>query len=169
MNIEFERSMAMLSGQSNAKFDLNRLSDGDRAEINHALDMLMEGLSLQNWLTGGTLRCAWGNTIEQVRIFVAKFTEINPAVRYVRDTSHEKCQKMDMMRTTSVDGDRHINCPVDERDNWTAMAAQKIQYGTTTIARKIKEFVSGTPRATTPQVRAPQMQISRERERERER
>ena len=57
MDMDFERTLAMLSGQSAQEFEACQLTDADKAIIDNAIGVLYSGLSLpkmDGWFdTGG--------------------------------------------------------------------------------------------------------------------
>ena len=67
MDNHFEKTMAILNGESVVDLEIATLCEMDRIQITNALDLIFQGLSLRNWLTGGILRDAWQNALDQLR------------------------------------------------------------------------------------------------------
>lgn len=147
MDLDFEKTIAMLNGESVENIELEQLTELDRIQITNALDLIFQGLSLQNWLAGGTLRDAWQNALDQLREYVFSISITNSATLFARQVTFE-------MRTTWTEKMRtapHTNTPIqctdEQRVTWANNAEVKIQNGVDLLMRKIKGFVTGTPHA----------------------
>ena len=153
MDMEFEKTLAMLSGQSAEDFEASQLSDADKTIINNAIEVLYSGLALQQWLGGVTLGQAWTGAMDALRDTVFAIPVENTATKYTRYATFEHIRKMKIKMTSVAHTNKYINCPPDKFDAWTLDANTKIQNGMDIIRRKIMEFTSGTPRkAVTPSV-----------------
>ena len=67
MTMEFDKTMAILGGQTVDSFLSRQLTERDKTQIRNAIDLLFSGLSLRNWLAGGVLRDAWQNALNIVQ------------------------------------------------------------------------------------------------------
>lgn len=173
MDFDFEKTLAMLSGQSAQDFDAVQITDADKTIINNAIEVLFTGISLQQWLTGLQLGAAWTKSFDILRDIVFAIPVENLATKYVRFATFEHIRKMKIKMTSAAHTNEYIKCPPEKRDAWNADAETKIQNGTEIIRRKIMEFTPGGAARTsaTPSI-MPQFQEifnSRDYERERER
>lgn len=178
MDMEFEKTLAMLSGQSAQDFDAIQICDADKTIINNAIEVLFTGISLQQWLTGAQLGQAWVKACDILRDIVFSIPIENHATKYVRWATFEHIRKTKIKMTSVAHTNEYIKCPPDKRDAWMADAETKIQDGTDIIRRKIMEFTPGaavrkpaTP-SLTPQFKeifdSRKYENQREHERERE-
>ena len=151
MSMDFEKTMAMLSGQSVDTFMLNQLTDQDKAQINNAIDTLFSGLSLKNWLDGGTLGNAWKNALDTLRDVVFAFPYNNPATKYAQSAVFIHRQKWHSQIVASRDAQETIKCPTNQRDAWYQDANIKIQNSVEILRQKISDFESDTPRTGNTQ------------------
>lgn len=173
MDFDFEKTLAMLSGQSAQDFDAVQINDADKTIINNAVEVLFTGISLQQWLTGVQLGVAWTKSFDILRDIVFAIPIENLATKYVRFATFEHIRKMKIKMTATAHTNEYIKCPPEKREAWNADAESKIQDGLDIIRRKIMEFAPGgmTRTGTTPST-MPQFQEifnSRDYERERER
>ena len=147
MDKDFEKTMALLNGESVKHFDTNQLSDTDKTQITNALDLIFQGLSLRNWLMGGVLRDAWQNALDQLREMVFAIDNVNAATIFARTVAFDMRtiwrEKMRTAPRTNIP----IQCPDDKRDAWLTDAEIKIQNGTELLMQKINNFTSGSPNA----------------------
>lgn len=151
MDKDFEKTLAMLNGESVEHFETSQLSDTDRTQITNALDLIFQGLSLRNWLGGGILRDAWQNALDQIRDMVFAIDNVNAATIFARAAVFDmRTIWLDKMRTAPRTN-MPIQCPESKRDAWIADADAKIQNGTELLMHKINSFVSGTPRGDNTQ------------------
>ena len=172
MDLDFEKTLAMLSGQSAQEFDAQQLSDADKTIIDNAIEVLFTGISLQQWLNGGTLGNAWIKSMDILRDSIFAIPVENMATKYVRFATFEHIRKTKIKMTSVAHTNEYIKCPDDKRDAWHADAQAKIQNGMEIIRRKIMEFAPGaTPKKANPTVMPKFQEIfnSREYDRERER
>lgn len=147
MDINFEKTMAMLNGESTTGIEIATLCELDRIQITNALDLIFQGLSLRNWLAGGVLRDAWQNALDQLREMVFSITNVNPATIFARQATFEMRTTWQNKMTTSGHTNMPIQCPENQRDEWANNAEIKIQNGTELLMQKINNFTSGTPNA----------------------
>ena len=172
MDTDFEKTLAMLSGQSAHEFDSLQVSDADKTIINNAIEVLFTGISLQQWLGGVQLGVAWTKSFDILRDIVFAIPIENLATKYVRFATFEHIRKMKIKMTATAHTNEYIKCPPEKRDAWNADAESKIQNGLEIIRRKIMEFSPGGARkAATPSMTPRFQEIfnSRDYERERER
>ncbi|MBE6457950.1 MAG: hypothetical protein E7011_04060 [Alphaproteobacteria bacterium] len=176
MDIEFEKTLAMLSGQSAAEFDACQLTDADKQIIDNAIGVLYSGLSLLKWLDGGTLGAAWLAAMDALRDAIFSIPVNNMATNYVRYATFEHIRKMKIKMTSVAHTNEYINCPPEKRAAWTEDANTKIQNGMDIIRRKIMDWAPGTPQTPVSPSPAPQFReifnsrtLERERQHERER
>ena len=152
MDMDFERTLAMLSGQSAQEFEACQLGDADKQIIDNAIEVLYSGLSLQKWLDGLTLGAAWLAAMDALRDAIFAIPINNPATNYVRYAAFEHIRKMKIKMTSVAHTNEYINCPPEKRQQWLDDANTKIQNGMDIIRRKIMDFVPGgnVHRAATP-------------------
>lgn len=148
MNSEFDKTMAMLSGQSIDCFMQNQLTSQDKSQIDNAIEMLFTGLSLNKWLAGGTLGDAWTNALDTLRDAIFAIPYNNPATKYAQAETFRHRQRWHIKIVESRDANEMIKCPDDQRATWQQDANEKIQNSMEILRKKIMEFESGTPRAT---------------------
>ena len=172
MDFEFEKTLAMLSGQSAQDFDALQISEDDKTIINNAIEVLFTGICLQQWLTGIQLGQAWTKSFDILRDTIFAIPVENLMTRHVRWATFEHIRKAKIKMTAVAHTNEYIKCPDEKRDAWNADAEAKIQNGLEIIRRKILGFAPGAARrATTPSL-TPQFReivYTRDRERERER
>ena len=147
MDINFEKTMAMLNGESVTGLEIATLSELDRIQITNALDLIFQGLSLRNWLMGGVLRDAWQNALDQLREMVFSITNVNPITIFARQTAFEMRTTWQNKMTKSGYTNMPIQCPENQRAEWANNAETKIQNGAELLMQKINNFTSGTPNA----------------------
>ena len=70
MDSSLDKTLALINGQSPSDYEMTQLTDADRAQIENAIDVLFSGLSLRNWLSGGTLGDAWTAALDKLRDIV---------------------------------------------------------------------------------------------------
>ena len=140
MDFDFEKTLAMLSGQSAQDFDAIQISEADKTIINNAIEVLFTGISLQQWLTGVQLGQAWTNAFDILRDIVFSIPIENHATKYVRFATFEHIRKNKIKMTSVAHTNEYIKCPPEKRDAWNADAESKIQDGLDIIRRKIMEF-----------------------------
>lgn len=175
MDFDFEKTLAMLSGQSAQDFEAVQISEADKTIINNAIEVLFTGISLQQWLTGVQLGQAWLKSFDILRDVVFSIPIENLATKYVRWATFEHIRKNKIKMTSVAHTNEYIKCPPEKRDAWNADAETKIQDGLDIIRRKIMEFSPvGTPRkpatpSTTPQFKEIFNSRGNDRQRERER
>ncbi|MBR5154057.1 MAG: hypothetical protein IKW57_04675 [Alphaproteobacteria bacterium] len=175
--MDFERTLAMLSGQSAQEFEACQLTDADKAIIDNAIGVLYSGLSLQKWLDGLTLGAAWLAAMDALRDAIFSIPVNNTVTNYVRYATFEHIRKMKIKMTSVAHTNEYIKCPPEKRAVWTEDANTKIQNGMEIIRRKIMDFVPGgnVHRAATPSMTPVFREIlntktmERQHERERER
>ena len=177
MDFEFEKTLAMLSGQSAQDFDALQISEDDKTIINNAIEVLFTGICLQQWLTGVQLGQAWNKSFDILRDTIFAIPVENLMTKYVRWATFEHIRKTKIKMTSVAHTNEYIKCPDEKRNAWNEDAETKIQNGMEIIRRKIMEFAPGSARYTetpslTPQFReifnSRELQHERERERERE-
>ncbi len=142
MDMEFEKTLAILGGQSADAFIKSQLSDTDKAQIDSAIDLMFSGLSLHNWLAGGTLGNAWSGALDTVREYVFSFMENNPATNYARTATFAHRRKWHVQIVSSIHANDTIRCPSDKFSAWQDDANAKIQDGAEMLRAKIAEFAS---------------------------
>ena len=59
MSLDFDKTIAILNGQTVEHFMKSQLTEQDKTQIDNAIDVLFSGLSLRNWLDDIKLREAW--------------------------------------------------------------------------------------------------------------
>jgi len=151
MDIELEKKLAIIGGQSPEEFDRNQLAESDRVLISNALDILFSGLSLSNWLDGGTLYDAWQKSLKQIHGLVYEIKAINSAVMYLRAAALDQRNRQSNMMISSRNSNNLIQCPSQSRDGWRAHADSQINEGIAIIRQKIEEFDTDAPRAAAAQ------------------
>lgn len=172
MDTDFEKTLAMLSGQSAQEFDSLQVSDADKTIINNAIEVLFTGISLQQWLRGVQLGEAWNKSFDIIRDTVFAIPVQNLMTKYVQFATFEHIRKTKIKMTSTAHTNEYIKCPDNKRGAWNADAESKIQNGLEIIRRKIMEFSpGGAHKAATPSMTPRFQEIfnSRDYERERER
>ena len=147
MDLDFEKTMAMLNGESADNIELAQLTELDRVQITNALDLIFQGLSLRNWLAGGVLRDAWQNALDQLREYVFSISTNNAATLCARQVTFEMRTTWTEKMRTAPRTNMLIQCPDDKRDEWSNNAEFKIQHGVDLLMQKINGFATGTPHA----------------------
>ena len=147
MDLDFEKTIAMLNGESVDNIELAQLTELDRIQITNALDLIFQGLSLRNWLAGGVLRDAWQNALDQLREYVFSISVNNAAILYARQVTFDMRDTWTDKMRTAPRTNMLIQCPDDKRDEWANNAEVKIQNGVDLLMQKINGFVTGTPNA----------------------
>ena len=144
MNIDFDKTMAMLNAQPVNNFITNQLSRQDKAQIDNAIEMLFSGLSLKNWLDGGTLGEAWTKALDTVRDFIFSISYNNHAVVYAQEATFRHRTKWKSLIVMSHDATKTIKCPDNQRNDWYAQADAKIQNAVEIIRQKTTMTTPGT-------------------------
>ena len=145
MDIDFEKTIAMLSGESSENIELMQLSELDRIQITNALELIFQGLSLRNWLAGGILRDAWQNALDQLRDYVFAISINNAATMFARQATFDMRTTWAEKMRTAPRTNMPIHCPGDKKSDWEHNAEVKIQNGIDLLMHKINGFVSGVP------------------------
>ena len=143
MDLDFEKTMAMLNGESAENIEIDQLGELDRIQITNALDLIFQGLSLRNWLAGGVLRDAWQNALDQLREWVFSIQTINPITVFARSVTFDMRTTWTEKMRTAPRTNMLIQCPNDKYDEWANSAEAKIQNGIDLLMDKIKAFNSG--------------------------
>ncbi|MEE1110938.1 MAG: hypothetical protein UIH99_01870 [Alphaproteobacteria bacterium] len=170
MSIEFDKTIAMLGGQSVNSYLETQLSERDKTQINNAIELIFSGLSLKNWLDGGTLGEAWSKALDSVREITFAITNKNPAVTYAQAETFRHRTRWKSTIVMSHDATKTIKCPADQRDNWYAQANEKTQNGIEILRNKIAAFESVTPRKPVVSIQKTiNFELTRQQERENER
>ena len=146
MDLDFEKTLAMLNGDSTENIEITQLSEPDCAQIANALDLIFQGLSLRNWLAGGILRDAWQNALDQLREYVFSISINNAVVMFARQTVFDMRKTWTEKMRTAPRTNVLIQCPEDKRDEWANNAENKIQNGVDLLMQKINNFATGTPK-----------------------
>ena len=149
MNMDFEQTIAMLNGQSIDNFMVSQLTTQDKAQIDNAIDTLFSGLSLKNWLDGGTLGNAWTVALDAVRDIIFATQHKNPATLYAQSATFRHRAKWQSQIIASRNAQEFIRCPDDQRNSWYENANTKIQNSIEILRQKFIAFESSTPRKPT--------------------
>lgn len=147
MDMDFEKTMAMLNGESVDGMEIAALCELDRIQITNALDLIFQGLSLRNWLAGGILRDAWQNALDQLREMIFSISNINAVTIFARQVTFDMRTTWTEKMRTAPHTNMLIQCPDERRAEWASSADVKIQNGTDLLMKKINGFNSGTPNA----------------------
>ncbi len=151
MSLDFDKTMAILNGQTVENFMKSQLTEQDKTQIDNAIDVLFSGLSLRNWLDDIKLREAWAKALDTLRdaIFAVPFN--NPATLYARQSVFYHRKRWESQIIASHNANNLIQCPDNERATWAESADTKIQNGMEILRQKFLEFESGTARKNTAQ------------------
>lgn len=178
MNQDFEKTLALLAGEDISVMEINKLSEVDRTQISNAIDLIFQGLSLQNWLAGGTLSEAWNTALDQLREYVFSIPVQNPATKFAHRATFDLRMTWQEKMRTAPHTNMPIQCPADQRADWQENAERKIQNGVDLLAHVIKNFAPGTPKQppkqtitqtlTNEQIKQKYMERENQRVRERE-
>ena len=172
MSIDFDKTIAMLNGQSIDSFMDSQLTNQDKSQIDNAIETLFSGLSLKNWLDGGTLGNAWTVALDAVRDIIFAVQQKNPATLYAQSATFRHRAKWQSQIIASRTAQEFIRCPDDQRNAWYENANIKIQNSIEILRQKFTAFESGTPRKPITNVHQhtnQNMNTIGEREHERER
>lgn len=151
MDSGLDKALALINGQSPTEYENAQMTDADKAQIDNALEVLFSGLSLRNWLSGGTLGDAWTSALDTLRDMVFSIPEVNVASSYARAATFRHRTKWLNKINLTLHVNKKIQCTESERPSWLSDANTKIENGLEILRRKISEFSSGAPRkATTP-------------------
>lgn len=144
MDMDFEKTLAILNGESVEDIEVAQLTELDRLQVSNAVDLIFQGLSLQNWLGGGVLRDAWQNALDQLRDMVFSIEVINPVTLYARNVTFEMRTMWTEKMRTAPHTNMAIQCNDAQRADWADSAKFKIQTGTNLLMKKINDFNAGT-------------------------
>lgn len=161
MDINFEKTLAMLNGESVDGMEIATLSELDRIQITNALELIFQGLSLRNWLAGGVLRDAWQNALDQLREMIFSISNVNAITIFARQVAFDMRTTWTEKMRTAPRTNMLIQCPDDQRADWLNNAEIKIKNGTDLLMQKINNFTTGTPNTihtTMTGGRAPEFQ-----------
>lgn len=151
MSMEFDKTMAIISGQSVESFMKSQLTEQDKTQIDNAIDVLFSGLSLQNWLGGVKLCEAWTSALDTLRDSIFAVSYNNPATLYARQSVFYHRNRWKSQIIASHNANNTIQCPDSERDAWQKSAEAKIQNGIEILRQKFSEFESDAPRKSNVQ------------------
>lgn len=146
MDAQFEKTLALLAGESIECFEMRSLSDAERTNIKNALDTMFQGHSLLAWLGGVTLGTAWKSAIKSVREAVFEIAIVNTATQFARQQTFALQIEWEQKLTTAAHTNTLIQCPDGKRGEWTADAKLKITTGMEMLMNVISGFATGTPR-----------------------
>ena len=147
MDIQFEKTLAILAGETAENFELKALDNTERTHIKNALAMMFQGYSLQEWLGGCTLGESWKKALTAVRNTVFEISTINTATQFARQQTFTMQVEWLQKLTTAAHTNTLIQCPDDKRGEWTADAKLKITTGMEMLLTIINSFASGTANA----------------------
>ncbi len=145
MDINFEKTLAMLNGESVDGMEIATLCELDRIQITNALELIFQGLSLRNWLAGGVLRDAWQNALDQLREMIFSISNVNAVTIFARQVAFDMRTTWTEKMRTAPRTNMLIQCPDDQRADWLNNAEIKIKNGTDLLMQKINNFTTGTP------------------------
>ena len=145
MDINFEKTLAMLNGESVDGMEIATLCELDRIQITNALELIFQGLSLRNWLAGGVLRDAWQNALDQLREMIFSISNVNAVTIFARQVTFDMRTTWTEKMRTAPRTNMLIQCPDDQRADWLNNAEIKIKNGTDLLMQKINNFTTGTP------------------------
>ena len=145
MDMDFEKTLAILNGESVDNLELNQITEIDRIQVTNALELIFQGLSLRNWLAGGILRDAWQNALDQLREWVFSIQTINPITVFARSVTFEMRTTWTEKMRTAPRTNMLIQCTDEQRIEWSNNADVKIQNGTELLMKKINGYITGTP------------------------
>lgn len=148
MDMDFEKALSLLNGETNETFLQRQLSDADCTQIENAIDTIFSGLSLEKWLDGDTLTQAWAKSLDKIRDLVFSIPDTNSATHYARNYVFVHRRKWHVKIVSCHRPNELINCPPEKRNSWTDDAKMKIQVGTELLYEKLKNFSCTTPRFT---------------------
>ena len=151
---DFDKTMAILSGQSVENFLDRQLTERDKTQIRNAIELLFSGLSLRNWLDGGVLRDAWESALDTLRDMIFEIPHNNAATTFMRAATFEHRAKWRSQIVASRNANDAIKCPPEQYEQWQSNAEIKIKEGAEILRRKVLDFESGTPRTTSVQHQA---------------
>lgn len=146
--MDFEKTIAILNGQSIDDFMDSQLTAQDKAQIDNAIETLFSGLSLKNWLDGNTLGKAWTDALDAVRNIIFAVSYKNPATVYAQSATFKHRAKWQSQIIASRNSQELIRCPDEQRDSWYKNANTKVQNSIEILRQKIMMFESGTPRTS---------------------
>lgn len=140
MDMDLEKTLALINGETTETFLQNQLSQSDCAQIDNAIDTLFSGLSLLRWLHGATLTKSWAKALDELRDIVFAFSNQNSATNYARNYVFVHRRKWHVKIVSCQRPDQLINCPPDKFNDWENDAKLKIQMGTELLKKKFSEF-----------------------------
>jgi hypothetical protein len=142
MNMDFEKTMAMINGQSVDTFMQNQLTFQDKAQIDNAIDFLFSGLSLKNWIQGGILSSAWTKALDTLRDMIFAIPQNNPATKYMQAETFRHRQRWHIKIIESRNANEVIRCNAEQREAWMNDANTKIQNSIEILRQKVMAFES---------------------------
>ena len=140
MDKDFEKTLALLDGQTVDAYIRSQLSDTDKQQIDSAIEILFSGFSLQKWLSGVTLGEAWKMALDLVRDYVFSFTMSNPATTYARTATFQHRKQWMVKIVSALHANEIINCPPEKFSAWQEDASIKIQNGADMLRNVITNF-----------------------------
>lgn len=146
MDSGLDKTLALINGQSPSDYEMTQLTDADKAQIENAIDVLFSGLSLRNWLSGGTLGDAWSAALDKLRDMVFSIPIDNVASKYARAITFKHRAKWLNKINLTLHVNEKIQCSDLQRPVWQADAETKIRNGLEILQRKIAEYSTATPR-----------------------
>ncbi len=147
----FDKMLAMLSGQNASEYISKQLSDADCRQIDNAIDLLFSGVSLRNWLAGGKLGDAWLGALDSVREIIFSISADNAATVYARTSVFNHRKKWQTKIVSSPHFYELIQCPPEKRDLWQQDAETKIQNAMEILKRKVSEMQGDVNQFCSPQ------------------
>lgn len=167
MDTQYEKMLGMINGQSVTGYEMSRLTDQEKQQINNAIEVLFIGETQLNWIAGGTLGDAWTKALDSTREKIFSIQGKNPAVLYARYATFEHRKRWHTNIVMSHEAHNILNCPNDKKKAWTDDAETKILNAIEILQNIIARFESGTPRdATQPVIEKTQQNIKTIGERE---
>lgn len=155
MDSDLDKVLALVGGQSPSEYEMAQLKDTDKAQIENAIDVLFSGLSLRNWLSGGTLGDAWTVALDKLRDIVFSISVDNVASKYARAITFKHRTKWLNKINLTLHVNEKIQCSDIQRPTWQADAETKIKNGLEILQRKIAEYSTATPRKPATQDMTP--------------
>lgn len=139
MDFEIDKILAKVSGKNVENFSNCIISDTVKAQIDFAFNQMFSGLSVLQWIDGGTLSEAWTVALDKMRDFVFSLSDKNYVTDYLYHAVFDF--KKNIVKTVfpSVHANEYCNCPVQQQKELKTDANQKVKQGMDIIMSLVSE------------------------------
>jgi hypothetical protein len=129
MDFDTEKLLAKVSGKNVENFSDCIISDATKAQVDFAFNQMFSGLSLLQWMRGGTLRDSWNSALDKIRDFIFSLEDRNYLTDYLYHAVFDFRKNIIKTVFPSVHANEYCNCPIQKQTELEVDAEQKVKQG----------------------------------------